>query len=324
MKKYKCLMKGLMLLWAAVALAACENIGTPSSSGRPYEVLVVVDDEMWERPAGRALFSVLDTDIPGLPQPERSFQISQSDPRHYSRAMKLFRNIIQVEIDPNEYTQTKIKYSRDVFAQPQVIRITEREGRQILGFDLDDGDVGLGIRTEHFAREFTIVGETHFDFVSAVNNVVVGKNQTVGADDEARTRAAAFRFLTGTAAKGEGKAKAAEDFRVAFVKAKRVGAFNDAGFAHGGNVHDALAVLFNELNEVGQLSRGDGCLRSQAAGNGGRRGQESAGKSNGGSGNHCGRLERFGEHFLLLLRYRMSGARINPRAMRRALSALVC
>lgn len=121
MKKYKCLMKGLMLLWAAVALAACENVGTPSSSGRPYEVLVVVDDEMWERPAGRALFSVLDTDIPGLPQPERSFQISQSDPRHYSRAMKLFRNIIQVEIDPNEYTQTKIKYSRDVFAQPQVI-----------------------------------------------------------------------------------------------------------------------------------------------------------------------------------------------------------
>ena len=96
--------------------------------------------------------------------------------------------------------------------------------------------------------------------------------QTVGADDEARTRAAAFRFLTGTAAKGEGKAKAAEDFRVAFVKAKRVGAFNDAGFAHGGNVHDALAVFFNELNEVGQLSRGDGCLRGQAAGNGGRRG----------------------------------------------------
>ena len=153
---------------------------------------------------------------------------------------------------------------------------------------------------------------------------MVGENQTVGADDEARTRAAAFRFLTGTAAKGEGKAKAAEDFRVAFVKAKRIGAFDDAGFAHGGNVHDALAVFFNELNEVGQLSCGDGCLRSQAAGNGGRRGQESAGKSNGGSGNHCGRLERFGEHFLLLLRYRMSGARINPRAMRRALSALVC
>ena len=102
--------------------------------------------------------------------------------------------------------------------------------------------------------------------------MVVGKNQTVGADDEARTRAAAFRFLTGTAAKGEGKAKAAEDFRVAFVKAKRVGAFNDAGFAHGGNVHDTLAVFFNELNKVGQLGRGDGCLRGQAAGNGGRRG----------------------------------------------------
>ena len=57
---------------------------------------------------------------------------------------------------------------------------------------------------------------------------------------------------------------------MAFVKAERISAFNDAGFAHGGNVHDALAVFFNELNEVGQLSCGDGCLRSQAAGNGGR------------------------------------------------------
>ena len=205
------------------------------------------------------------------------------------------------------------------FADLQFVAVAHREVRQILGFDLDDGDVGLGIRTEHFAREFTIVGETHFDFVGAVNNVVVGKNQTVGADDEARTRAAAFRFLTGTAAKGEGKAKAAEDFRVAFVKAKRVGAFNDAGFAHGGNVHDALAVFFNELNEVGQLSCGDGCLRSQAAGNGGRRGQKSAGKSNGGSSDHCGGLKRFGEHFLLLLRYRIFVANSRARKSIRGL-----
>ena len=65
------------------------------------------------------------------------------------------------------------------FADLQFVAVAHREVRQILGFDLDDGDVGLGIRTEHFAREFTIVGETHFDFVGAVNNVVIGKNQTV-------------------------------------------------------------------------------------------------------------------------------------------------
>ena len=48
---------------------------TPTSSGRAYEVLVVVDPGLWERPAGRALFDVLDSDVPGLPQSERSFRI---------------------------------------------------------------------------------------------------------------------------------------------------------------------------------------------------------------------------------------------------------
>ena len=44
-----------------------KTIFTPVSSGRPYEMLVVIDKAMWERPAGRALFNVLDTDVPGPP-----------------------------------------------------------------------------------------------------------------------------------------------------------------------------------------------------------------------------------------------------------------
>ena len=121
MKRKEWWIKCLVLFGATVVLAACENIGTPASSGRPYEMLVVVDDSLWERPAGRALFDVLDTDVPGLPQPERSFRMSQVDPTQFTRSMKFCRNIIQVRINPNEYTQTGLKYSRDVFARPQVI-----------------------------------------------------------------------------------------------------------------------------------------------------------------------------------------------------------
>ena len=102
-------------------LAACDHFTTPTSSGRPYEVLVVIDNQMWERPSGRALFGVLDMDVPGLPQPERSFRMSQVNPGQFNRSMKFCRNIIQVKINPNEYTQTRLKYSRDVFARPQVI-----------------------------------------------------------------------------------------------------------------------------------------------------------------------------------------------------------
>lgn len=105
----------------AVTFSSCDHLGTPTSSGRPYEVLVVIDDSLWQRPAGRALFDVLDTDIPGLPQPERSFRISQTSPQRLNRILNIFRNIIKVEIDPKQYTQTKFKYVRDLYASPQVV-----------------------------------------------------------------------------------------------------------------------------------------------------------------------------------------------------------
>ncbi|MCD8318927.1 MAG: DUF4837 family protein [Paraprevotella sp.] len=102
-------------------LVACDRFTMPASSGRPYEMLVVVNDQLWKRPAGRALFNVLDTDVPGLPQPERSFRISQTDPTRFSSSLNIFRNIICVEIDSTQYTQTKMKFSRDVFSYPQII-----------------------------------------------------------------------------------------------------------------------------------------------------------------------------------------------------------
>ena len=45
--------------------SACGNgkkgVFTPTSSGRAYEILVVIDQGLWERPAGRALYDVLDS-----------------------------------------------------------------------------------------------------------------------------------------------------------------------------------------------------------------------------------------------------------------------
>jgi hypothetical protein len=109
----------------SLLLVSCGGNGkrglfTPASSGRPYEALVVIDKNMWERPAGRAIYDVLDTDVPGLPQAERSFRISNVDPDHFDRVLKIFRNILVVDIQ-DIYTQPKFRYSRDVYASPQMI-----------------------------------------------------------------------------------------------------------------------------------------------------------------------------------------------------------
>ena len=117
----KQVMNLLSMALMALVLFSCDGGGkkgggkslfTPVSSGHPYEMLVVIDKDMWERPAGRALFNALDTDVPGLPQQERSFRISQIVPGNFERGFRIFRNIIDVDIQPI-YTQPKLKYSRD-------------------------------------------------------------------------------------------------------------------------------------------------------------------------------------------------------------------
>ena len=120
--------KHLFYLSMALVLAlftSCGNgkkgVFTPTSSGRAYELLVVVAPDVWERPAGRALFDVLDSDVPGLPQSERSFRIMYTSPANYDATLKLIRNIIIVDINKDLYTQPKFKYAKDVYAAPQSI-----------------------------------------------------------------------------------------------------------------------------------------------------------------------------------------------------------
>lgn len=103
-------------------LSSCKKeFVMPRASGRPYEVMVVMTDKDWQAPHGRALFTVLDTDIPGLPQPERSFHISQVSPKDFNRTLNLFRNIIEVNIDPEQFSVTRMKFVRNVYANEQII-----------------------------------------------------------------------------------------------------------------------------------------------------------------------------------------------------------
>ena len=121
------------LLTALIAMVGCKEGGatllTPASSGRPYEMLVVMDDSLWERPAGRALFDALDTDVPGLPQSERSFRIMQINDKQMNSTFALFRNIIVPKID-RIYSQVKFKFTRDMKASPQMVMTIQAPNEQ--------------------------------------------------------------------------------------------------------------------------------------------------------------------------------------------------
>ena len=93
---------------------------TPASSGNPYEVMVVADDSVWNGYAGKALQTILDKPLRGLPQDEPQFHKSHITEKHYDRVTNLFRNIFRIEIG-KEYTQAKMVVEKDVHSTPQLI-----------------------------------------------------------------------------------------------------------------------------------------------------------------------------------------------------------
>ena len=177
-----------MILMVLVMLPSCKKGGkslfTPTSSGNPYEMLVVMDKNMWEeRPAGRALFDVLDTDVPGLPQPERSFRISQIGPNHFDRVMRIFRNIIVADIQPI-YTQPKLKYSRDVYASPQMIMTIQAPDEDSFAeFVTKNKQVILDffVKSE-MNRQIALLKKKHNDVVSTKVNSLFGCDVWVPVD----------------------------------------------------------------------------------------------------------------------------------------------
>ena len=164
MKKYSFI---LCIALVAFVVASCGLKGNHTSSGRAYELLVVVDHGVWDRAAGRALHDALDADMPGLPQSEPSFLIMYTSPKDYDSTLKLIRNIIIVDIQ-DIYTKASFKYAKDVYANPQMILTIQapneeefekfvKENRQTI--------INFFTRAE-MNRQITSLEKKHSNFIS--------------------------------------------------------------------------------------------------------------------------------------------------------------
>ena len=157
----------LSIALVAFVFASCGLKGNHTSSGRAYELLVVVDHGVWDRAAGRALHDALDSDMPGLPQSEPSFRIMYTSPKDYDSTLKLIRNIIIVDIQ-DIYTKASFKYAKDVYANPQMILTIQapneeefekfvKENRQTI--------INFFTRAE-MNRQITSLEKKHSNFIS--------------------------------------------------------------------------------------------------------------------------------------------------------------
>lgn len=167
MKKFLLYLSMALVVFMFASCSKKKGGLSPTSSGRPYEILVVVDNPLWERPAGRALHDVLDTDVPGLPQSERSFKIMYTAPQNYDMTLKLIRNIIIVDIQ-NIYTQPKFKYARDVYSSPQtILTIQAPDEASFEQFVQENKQVLIDFFTRaEMNRQISLLEEQHDDYIT--------------------------------------------------------------------------------------------------------------------------------------------------------------
>lgn len=102
----------------------------PKSGGKFYEVLVVGDTDDIVR-------NVLETDVEGLPQNEPEFDVSSIDSSRLNATLRLARNLVIVNVNPDLYTATRIRYEKNVYAQPQMVIHISAPSKKSLQEDLD-------------------------------------------------------------------------------------------------------------------------------------------------------------------------------------------
>lgn len=112
------LLSGLMLL----GLASC-NSGSivKRATGVPYEVLVVMDTNLWKGQVGEAVRDKLQEAYPALPQAEPTAAVSYCEPASFNDFMRYVRNILLVDVNPSAYTKVSLVADKDVWSSGQQV-----------------------------------------------------------------------------------------------------------------------------------------------------------------------------------------------------------
>lgn len=140
-----------------------KSVFTPTSAGAPYEVLLVAGEDDFHSGAVDSLYAILTDDLAGVAQSEPIFKVSRIRQDNLSKTLRLCRNIIIIKIDPAQYTAAKFKYSRDVYAAPQlVVTLQAHDATQFKHFVEDNRDMITEFFTRaELNRQIEILKEDH-------------------------------------------------------------------------------------------------------------------------------------------------------------------
>jgi len=113
-----------ILLFLSLILASC-NQGNkkplkPTPSGPPGDLLLVVNDKIWESPAGDTLRAILASPVDALPQNEPHYDVIQIKHSVFDKNFKQQRNIVVVKVGADQ-VESKIVVQKGLWARSQLL-----------------------------------------------------------------------------------------------------------------------------------------------------------------------------------------------------------
>lgn len=142
----------MAVLACLLALSGCKDKNKrnlmPNVSGKAGEVLVVIEREHWEGNLGVAIREVLASDTPYLAQREPLFSLSNVPPGSFNSMFKVHRNILLVNINPQNVSNGVI-YKNNQWARPQaVVQLSAADAEEALSLFSESG----GTIAEYFEQ----------------------------------------------------------------------------------------------------------------------------------------------------------------------------
>lgn len=131
----KILFTMLVCLAAMSALTSCKGCSSDvrmlqNVSGKPGEIIVVIDKDQWEGAAGDLIRQHLEAEYQVLPQKEPKFTLYNIAPMNFSDIFRIHRNILVINVSA-DVQETRMHTTRDVWAAPQtIIKVNARNGEE--------------------------------------------------------------------------------------------------------------------------------------------------------------------------------------------------
>ncbi|MBQ0056773.1 MAG: DUF4837 family protein [Bacteroidales bacterium] len=93
----------------------------PLSTGAPYDVYLVMADDLKETPLNDSLHAIFEYPMECTPNGDEYFYVSTISPSNFTRSIRTLGNIVMVDVDSQNASEPYVSIERDKYARQQVI-----------------------------------------------------------------------------------------------------------------------------------------------------------------------------------------------------------